>query len=621
MRLVALALISCKTRTKQFVGKVNAAFLDERSTQSRHILALIPEEIGTLAKLFFRRMGTEARLKSIGMIARIVDLGRNSHRSRREVLHLFELEVERLGLSSQFCHLNLGAARVARNEIRYDLLLQSVLSVYLVEHRLELMELLERRLAHDLEHLVGRMFRRNLQTTRHMVAYQLLGIAHVGLLEFAILSLVQNEVIAHATAYERFLDLGQSIDSLVDLEQRTMVGIEVRTDTRCKTRRFLALLANRQVLAPHLIHIGRRTAQVAYVTLEIGHLHHLLHLAQYRLLRTAGDELALMGRYGAERATAETASVHAHRMAYHLVGRNTLTIITRVRHARVRKVERSIDLLSCERRIRHIDQNSHVARLLPDASRMPLVALLLNMTEVLGLHFLVLHAVLEAVQHHIVLWVGIGRYLVDRTSHHRLRYVHQHRHLRLTLVDTRFHTVAHTGSNLDHRLLAHTVCNHVGIAVGKQTRTKSVFPVVVVRQSSQACLYATKDDRHIGKQLTQHTAIHDAWHVRTSPCPAIRRIGIVTAAATCSRIVVDHRIHSPRRDAEEKPRLAEFLEVAPIVAPVRLWHDSHTIAGSLEHAPDDSSTERRMIDVCITAEQNHVELFPSSRCHFFSRSR
>ena len=51
--------------------------------------------------------------------------------------------------------------------------------------------------------------------------------------------------------------------------------------------------------------------------------------------------------------------------------------------------------------------------------------------------------------------------------------------------------------------------------------------------------------------------------------------------------------------------------------PVGLGHDGHTIACRLEHTPDDGSTERRMVDVGITREQDDIERVPSPQFHFF----
>ena len=77
-----------------------------------------------------------------------------------------------------------------------------------------------------------------------------------------------------------------------------------------QARRLLALFTEAQVLTTHAIHIGRRASKVRDVALEVGHLRHLSGFAKYRLLAARSDELALMGRDGAERTTAEAAAMH-----------------------------------------------------------------------------------------------------------------------------------------------------------------------------------------------------------------------------------------------------------------------------------------------------------------------
>ena len=65
---------------------------------------------------------------------------------------------------------------------------------------------------------------------------------------------------------------------MIDVEQATVVGVEVRTDLGMYAAGAATLLTSVEVAAMHAIHIGRRTAEVGEVALEVGHLHHLLHL-------------------------------------------------------------------------------------------------------------------------------------------------------------------------------------------------------------------------------------------------------------------------------------------------------------------------------------------------------
>lgn len=91
-------------------------------------------------------------------------------------MHLFQLEVQPLGDDSQFCHVFLPASRVGRYEIRNELLAQVFLAVDTVKDTLELMKLLEGRLAHQMEHPVRSMFGSHFQSSADMAADKFAGI-------------------------------------------------------------------------------------------------------------------------------------------------------------------------------------------------------------------------------------------------------------------------------------------------------------------------------------------------------------------------------------------------------------------------------------------------------------
>ena len=87
---------------------------------------------------------------------------------------------------------------------------------------------------------------------------------------------------------------------MIDLQQLAVVGVQVRTNLRVHARWALAHLARLLVLAMHTVHVGRRTAQVAQIALEIRHFYDFLHLSQDAFLASANHELALVCRNGTE---------------------------------------------------------------------------------------------------------------------------------------------------------------------------------------------------------------------------------------------------------------------------------------------------------------------------------
>ena len=242
------------------------------------LLRLVPEEILPLGKFLVLAFSAEDGLERIGVIACIPCFGGIGHRRGCKVLYLLQMEVEMLGDDCQFSHILLTAAGVTADEVGNYLLAEVFLAVDAVEHSLEFIELLERGLAHQIEHTVAGMFRGHLQTTADMTADELVGIFLSCTVGGLVLAAVDKQVIADAATDEATLDTGQAVDGMVNVEQTAMVGIKVRTDLRMDATGPAALLAGIEVAAVHAVHIGRWSTEVREVSLEVGHLDHLLHL-------------------------------------------------------------------------------------------------------------------------------------------------------------------------------------------------------------------------------------------------------------------------------------------------------------------------------------------------------
>ena len=104
------------------------------------------------------------------------------------------MEIEVFCDDGQFGHILFPAAGMAADEIGDDLLSESFFLVDLIEDALKLIELVERRLAHELEHLVGGVFRCHFQSSADMPAYQFAGIFACCLVVFRIFVLVEQQV-------------------------------------------------------------------------------------------------------------------------------------------------------------------------------------------------------------------------------------------------------------------------------------------------------------------------------------------------------------------------------------------------------------------------------------------
>ena len=182
------------------------------------LLRLIPEEEHALGQFLAGRLRTENGLHGVGVVACIPHLGADGHRGGGEVLYLFQLEIKSLGGDGQVHHVLFPASWVAADEIGDNLLAETFLAVDVVEKALELLELLERGLPHEVEHLVAGVFGGYLQSAAHMAANEFAGVfAHGGIGVF-IAAFVQQQVLTHATANEAFLHAGQLVYGMIDVE-------------------------------------------------------------------------------------------------------------------------------------------------------------------------------------------------------------------------------------------------------------------------------------------------------------------------------------------------------------------------------------------------------------------
>lgn len=96
----------------ELLYQVRTANLAQFTLYSSSFLWLIPEKELALSQLLTWRFGTEYRLQSVRVKARIPRFCAYSHRRWRKVLHLFKVEVQLSGNDCELCHILFMAARV-----------------------------------------------------------------------------------------------------------------------------------------------------------------------------------------------------------------------------------------------------------------------------------------------------------------------------------------------------------------------------------------------------------------------------------------------------------------------------------------------------------------------------
>lgn len=118
-----------------------------------------------------------------------------------------------------------------------------------------------------------------------------------------------------------------------------------------------------------------------------------------------------MGRDGAESASSEASSMDVDGVFDHLIRRNPLVFVFRMRLARVGQIKRGIQFFGCHGRIGRIDNSIFVADGLNEALGVHHVRLFFDVPEILGLFPLVSKTVFVAMEHDIMIADAIDNFV------------------------------------------------------------------------------------------------------------------------------------------------------------------------------------------------------------------
>ena len=129
------------------------------------------------------------------------------HRRRRQILHLFEPEIESVHFTGKVFHVLLRAAGMTRYEIWYQLIAQSLCVTYLLKILVQSLELCKRRFTHQRKNTVFGMFRRYFQASRGVVYDQFTQVPTV--VRFV------EQIVTDTAADERPCDALRSADFVV----------------------------------------------------------------------------------------------------------------------------------------------------------------------------------------------------------------------------------------------------------------------------------------------------------------------------------------------------------------------------------------------------------------------
>jgi hypothetical protein len=205
--IVSAAMLA-KCRANETIGAVADEILSacesERLADKARVLGAGILQEGALKLLLVVVGGDLHRLAGHRMYAGVIHNGRNSTRSGIEILHLLGLiapTLEPKGHLDGVLHCRAG---VTRHKVGDDILLKPCLAGELKVFFLELLEDLNRRLAHHGESRVGAMLGRDLQLSRNVVGNKLT--------EEGIILIIYKVVKTDAGANEDLFDLRESLN-------------------------------------------------------------------------------------------------------------------------------------------------------------------------------------------------------------------------------------------------------------------------------------------------------------------------------------------------------------------------------------------------------------------------
>ena len=294
-----------------------------------------------------------------GVAAAVVHGRGRGHGAGVEGLHLVGAETVLLQPDGQVHHVLIAGAGVGGDEVRDQELLLARLFAVLLEQLLELVIAADAGLHHLGQRAGLGVLGRDLQVATHVVLHQL---AHV-------FGRLDGQVVAQARADEDLLDARQLARAAVDVDQRAVVGVQVRTDAGEHAAGLAAVLLDLGAGAAQAVHVGGGAAQVgdgAGEALDL--VADVLDLLDDRIFGTALDDAAFVLGDRAEGAAAEAATHDVDRGADHLPGRDlgrafvaaVLVGIAGVRATRVRQAEHPVHFGRAQRDGRRVQP--HIAR-------------------------------------------------------------------------------------------------------------------------------------------------------------------------------------------------------------------------------------------------------------------
>ena len=543
------------------------------------------------------------------LVAAAVIHGRgDAARRGDEALGLLRAPVAFLQPAGQLVHVLVRAAGEGAHHVGHHILLAPGQTALFHEALEEGLEDSHARLAHQVQHAGGAVFRGHLE----LAAGEFAGIGRQGL------GIVEGQVGAHAAGHAHLPHAGQGRHLAQQAHMLHLRGDEGLAD-RGVTAAAAAAAGRRPRaglrLGGHgvvqgavgLPHIGRGAAYVGDGHLAATGLgHQLAGLGQDGLLAAGADAAPLMQGQRAEGTAAATAAMAGDAGAQHLVGRDGLAVAGMGRAG----VGQGVDLVHLFRGQgpgRRRQHQGAVAHHLLGPGVLAVHLLFQHLGQAQQFRGLGLHGLVRGQLHARQVEPFLGQ------IHGDVVLVHLGQPGRA--VDAvQALAFGQTAGAFQHGQLAHAVDEQVGLGIQQDGAAQAVGPEIIMGGAAQRGLDAAQDHRQAGEGLTGQVGIDQTGAVGTRTGLAAGGVGIVVALFAEGRVVGQHGVQRAGADAHEKPGTAHDQQVVGRL-PAGLGHDAHTEAVGHQPAAQQHGPEGRVVHIGIAVDQQHVQFLPAQGLH------
>ena len=172
----------------------------------------------------------------------------------------------------------------------------------------------------------------------------------------------------------------------------------------------------------------------------------------------------------------------------------------------------------------------------------------------------------------------------------------------------------------DNLLFTHAVHQQVRMTALQNGGQEPILPIVKMHKAAEAGLNAANNNRHMGPQALHHLGINHGGMIRPLAYRPTSSIFIHTAGIFGRCIMAQHGIKIATGNEHTQTGLTQGSKIFNLI-PSRLAQQRHLVALGFQHPANNRRTKGRMVHIGITADEQKIQLLPTTFCNFFLGNR